>query len=384
MSPNNFPLLGYDDLNTFQKNVADNNLLLAFGPAVSGAKFDMRTWSPQQQVGTSFAQGFLGALMRGYGQQQVADKTRQAAALLPLLYSDPQSVQAPEGIDSNAFEALRGAAQLKRLQQESIRQQMLQDLAFDMYKDDRSADRADSREVTKLIMGGLASGDPLERKAAETLRRRLFGEATTEATEMPTPFERAVEQYGDKDLARESVKKTDPALQRDQLWKLEQDYTDKLLTGDQGKKALEINKAARNIFEALKKENPLAASTAIFEFAKLQDQAGVVREADEMRVSDPGGPLGRLAQIHNEILAKGKLTPEAKAAMRELVPIMQESTFSQYNQLRDSYLEAAKQYGGNPDRIKYVRPFDVSTYFEDAMAAPVVKGPDGNLYQIVD
>jgi hypothetical protein len=165
---------------------------------------------------------------------------------------------------------------------------------------------------------------------------------------------------------------------------LEQEYTDKLLTGDQGKKALEINKAARNIFEALKKENPLAASTAIFEFAKLQDQAGVVREADEMRVSDPGGPLGRLAQIHNEILAKGKLTPEAKAAMRELVPIMQESTFSQYNQLRDSYLEAAKDYGANPDRIKYVRPFDVSTYFEDAMTAPVVKGPDGNLYQIVD
>ena len=139
MSPNNFPLLGYDDLNTFQKNVADNNLLLAFGPAVSGAKFDMRTWSPQQQVGTSFAQGFLGALMRGYGQQQVADQTRQAAALLPLLYSDPQSVQAPEGIDSNAFEALRGAAQLKRLQQESIRQQMLQELAFDMYKDDTLA-----------------------------------------------------------------------------------------------------------------------------------------------------------------------------------------------------------------------------------------------------
>lgn len=368
MSPNNnFPVLGYDDLAAFQKSAADSNFMLNLGPGISNAKFDMRTWSPEMQAGTSFAQGFLGALLRGYGQQQVADQTKQAAALLPLLYSDPQSVQRPEGMDANAFQTLQGLAQLKKLQQEAYQQQAKQELFNDLLRENAKADIGARNDLSKVLMQGLASGDPLERNATERLLSRLRGATEGESAPKATPFERKVEEYGDPELARLAVKEESPEFKRDDLWKIEQAYTDKLLTGDQAKKVIEINKASRNIFEALKKENPLAASTAIFEFAKLQDPAGVVREADEMRVSDPGGPLGRLAQIHNEMLKKGKLTPEAKAAMREIVPIMQASTFMQYDQLRDGYLEAAKQYGANPERIKYVRPFDLSSYYQDEL-----------------
>lgn len=367
MSPNNFPVLGYNDLATFQKNVADDNFLLNLGPGISNARFDMRTWSPQAQIGTSFAQGFLGALMRGYGQQQVADQTRQAAALFPMLYSDPDSVQRPEGIDADAFEALRGAAQLKKLQQEAYQQQARQQLFNDLLMEDAKANIGAKNDINKILIQKLASGDPLERNAAQRLMAGLKGIDLGDSAPKVTPFEKKVEEYGDPDLARQAVKDENPEFRQADLWKIEREYTDKLLTGDQAKKVVEINKASRNIFEALKKENPLAASTAIFEFAKLQDPAGVVREADEMRVSDPGGPLGRLAQIHNEMLKKGKLTPEAKAAMREIVPIMQASTFMQYDQLKDGYIEAAKQYGANPERIKYVRPFDLSSYYEDEL-----------------
>jgi hypothetical protein len=173
MSPNNFPVLGYDDLATFQKSAAGNNFLLNLGPGISGAKLDMRTWSPEAQVGTSFAQGFLGALFQGMGRDQVADQTRQAAALLPLLYQSPESVQAPEGVDPQAFEALRGAAQLTKLQQQAFRQQQAQELWNDLYKakllEDFKAEAgatAAGKEAFNKVMGENTAWDAIRKMGA--------------------------------------------------------------------------------------------------------------------------------------------------------------------------------------------------------------------------
>lgn len=137
----------------------------------------------------------------------------------------------------------------------------------------------------------------------------------------------------------------------------EQEATKILTTGAQANKALEMNKAAENIYNSLQQDNPLAASTAIFEFAKLQDPTGTVREGDELRVSDPGGPLGQLARLHNEIMQKGKLTPDAKVAMATLVPQLQASTFAGYNQLKDNYVAQAKRYKANPGNIQFIKPY---------------------------
>lgn len=342
MAPNDFPMMGIDDLSAFQQAAAQNNFLSNLGPAINGAKFDMRYWSPGSQLAGSFGQAFLGAVLGQIGRAQVADEVAKVGAVLPDLYRNPSSVAAPEGVDESTFAPLRLRAQLKQLQQESYRQQLLNEMGLDLFKTAQS-------EQYKADAGAKAAGEAEKNKilaANQAWRQIAWAADGTGKDYVPT----------NPDDPRYKINMD--------LFKIEQAYTDKLLTGNEAQKALNMNKAARNIMEALKKDNPIAASTAIFEYAKLQDPMGTVREADEMRVADPGGPLGQLAQIYNTIQSKGKLTPEAKIAMREIVPILQDSTFLQYNQLKDSYLEAAQQYGANPERIKYIKPLNMADYLQ--------------------
>lgn len=330
-------LLGLQDISQFQNSAAQGNVLLNLSPAVYGAKFDRSTWSPTESFATSFLQGVLGTALNQIGRQQVADQVSAVSKVLPALYRDPSSVAVPEGVDENAFSILRNSAATSKIARELQREQTAQSLIQELFKEKALTKMRAEAEVENA--GPIAKA----KKAGElSAFDSVFGENSS--TRNPE----------------------DPRYKAEQdLIKIERDYTDKLLTGVEARSALNINKAATNIFEALKQNNPLAASTAIFEFAKLQDPAGVVREQDEMRVSDPGGPLGKLAQIHNQIIGDGKLTPDAKNAMRQIIPFMVKNQFTQYDQLKDGYLSAAKQYGANPDRIKFVSPVDLSVYEKD-------------------
>lgn len=333
-------LLGLQDISQFQNSAAQGNVLLNLSPAVYGAKFDRSTWSPTESFATSFLQGVLGTALNQIGRQQVADQVSAVSKVLPALYRDPSSVEVPEGVDESAFSILRNSAATSKIARELQREQTAQSLIQELFKE---------KALTKM------KADAEVENAGPIAKAKKEGELSA--------FDSV---FGGKSSTSNP---DDPRYKAEQdLIKIERDYTDKLLTGVEARSALNINKAASNIFEALKQNNPLAASTAIFEFAKLQDPAGVVREQDEMRVSDPGGPLGRLAQLHNQIIGEGKLTPEAKSAMRQIIPFMVKNQFSQYDQLKQGYLDAAKEYGANPSRIKFISPVDLSGYANDEEA----------------
>lgn len=146
-----FPILGLDDLVQFRQGVTDNNLALQLSPALNGVKFDMSTWSPEAQVGTSFGKAFLAAALGQYGRGQVADQTRLAAAALPALANDPMNAVAPEGIDSAAFDALRTAAAIKKLQ----RQELLKQSWAEMLQE---AEKAGILEEAKAQYGAKYAG----------------------------------------------------------------------------------------------------------------------------------------------------------------------------------------------------------------------------------
>lgn len=313
------PTATANDLSSFQNNVLSTDPWNIAAKSLGSFQPNMQTWSPTTQIATSFGKNFLAGIMGQYARNDAAEQLNKVVQVMPQLRTDALGVATPEGVDESAFSTLRSGQVLKNLEAQA------------------QAAQSENELRNAIKKAGLI-------KEAEILgENKAYGLVAPGAKNPNSPGYKV-----DQDL-----------------FKIEQSYTDKLLTGVEPQRVMGMNRAATNILEAIKKDNPLAASTAIFEYAKLQDPTGTVREADEMRVSDPGGPLGQLAQLHNQITGEGKLTPEAKKAMRELVPILQDSTFSQYNQMRDSYLDAAKGYGADPSRIKYLKPTDLSSYLED-------------------
>ena len=97
----------YDPISGFQKATAANDIYKMAAAPVLGAKFDTSTWSPTETFGATAAQAFLGTLLHGLGQQKEDEQLMKIASIYPQLAKDPLSVAMPEGVDSNAFSALK-------------------------------------------------------------------------------------------------------------------------------------------------------------------------------------------------------------------------------------------------------------------------------------
>jgi hypothetical protein len=123
-------LLNSQDLNAYQEDALSNNFFAQAAPIVSGFKFNKQNWSPGQDFGISLAQSFLGGLMGNYGRSQVSDQVKKVARVLPSLYDNPLGVQAPEGLDSSAWNRLQSTAAVKKAQQEASIQNTMQELGM--------------------------------------------------------------------------------------------------------------------------------------------------------------------------------------------------------------------------------------------------------------
>lgn len=137
----------------------------------------------------------------------------------------------------------------------------------------------------------------------------------------------------------------------DQQLKLETDVTNKLSTGNEAQKVLETQSKAKQVLEALKKDDPIRAATAIYGFAKLLDPDGVVRKEDGTIVANPGGPAGQLASYYNTLLQEGQLTEQTKKAMKEVIPSLVQSQYESYDSLKKTLVGSAVKQGAREDMI---------------------------------
>ena len=124
------------DIGTFQNQIAQNDLWKVAAAPVMQAKFNTSTWSPMQSFGVSAGQAFLGSLLNEIGNQSESRQLEKVASILPQLYSDPLSVQAPEGVDPRAFASLKLNTATR---QDSSKSTQLQKLLSDLLVEPRKA-----------------------------------------------------------------------------------------------------------------------------------------------------------------------------------------------------------------------------------------------------
>lgn len=300
---------GLQDILGFQKSLQDNSFLRTAASPILGARFDASTWSPGTATAVTAGQAFLGSILNELAARDEAAQIQKVSAVLPSLYADPMSVLTPQGVDERAFSTMRlGAALNKEANKTALAQELIKQRAE-------------------------AKGEGLKEQEKIGARLRAYGINASSDPESP--------QYAAEKQKRE----------------IEQKYTDTLLTGDEAKKALETNRAVSSIADALNKNDPLGAKTAIFKYAKLLSP-GQVTESDFNNLANTGGPLGALASMYNEITQKGLNYATAKS-MKSMLPGLVETQFDAYNQLKNAYLESAKEYGAEPTRVKYIKPIDV-------------------------
>lgn len=101
------------DLSTFQKSIASTDPWRIAQGGVNSFNPNTSTWSPTETGVASFAKAFLSGILGGQAQNSEADQLNKVISVLPQLYKDPSSVQAPEGVDQSPFDVLKGSAILK-------------------------------------------------------------------------------------------------------------------------------------------------------------------------------------------------------------------------------------------------------------------------------
>ena len=113
-------LLGTNDLLQFNQAVQQGNTYGLAGRSLDAWQPDYSTFSPVASGATSFGKSFLAGLLQNYARQDAAEQIASVANVLPSLKSDPYHTAVPEGVDSGAFNLLRGSAILKKAQRDSL------------------------------------------------------------------------------------------------------------------------------------------------------------------------------------------------------------------------------------------------------------------------
>lgn len=112
-------LLSGADLTGFQDRITANDLYGLIGRSLASWQPNYQYMNGGESLLTSFGKAFAGGLLQNYAQNRAADQLSSVVNVLPQLSSDPLGVAAPEGVDSSAFNTLRGSAYLKKVAQEN-------------------------------------------------------------------------------------------------------------------------------------------------------------------------------------------------------------------------------------------------------------------------
>ncbi len=98
------------DLSNFQRTITANDPWnMALAPVVN-TKLNTATWTPNQALAGNLGQAALAAVLRTLGNRSEADQLFSATQALPQLYKDPMGTPTPDGVDPEAFNALRFSA----------------------------------------------------------------------------------------------------------------------------------------------------------------------------------------------------------------------------------------------------------------------------------
>lgn len=123
-----YGILGNNDLAAFNQTVLQSDPYGIAARSLGAWSPDASTWSPTITGTTAFGKAFLTGLLGNYARQNAADQMNSVIGVLPQLKSDPMAVAAPEGVNADAFAALKGSAVLRNQLNTAQREQTLAEL----------------------------------------------------------------------------------------------------------------------------------------------------------------------------------------------------------------------------------------------------------------
>lgn len=166
------------DLGMFQQDIAANNIYGDIGSGLMSKKFDTSTWTPKETGLTTALQMFAGTLLKDLGERRQVAQLEKVAQVLPDLYANPLSVQAPEGVDRLAFAKLKqNIATKAQMAKASQMSELAKDLwGVELKGQEAAATAAGSIRGKESAMKDLGISDPenLNIKGADTLRKELL------------------------------------------------------------------------------------------------------------------------------------------------------------------------------------------------------------------
>lgn len=116
-------------LNAFSRTIGQNDYWKQAAAPIGAAKFNTSTWSPLTTGLVSGAQGFLSALLSGYGSNQEASQLDAVRQVLPQIRAG-EDVPLPDGVNPEAYQGLKlSAAQDLFSSKQKIKDAVTQSLA---------------------------------------------------------------------------------------------------------------------------------------------------------------------------------------------------------------------------------------------------------------
>ncbi len=304
-------------LDAFSRTASENSIYNQIAKPLLGAKFNTSTWSPTESAAVSLGQAFLGGLLGKLGRDDVASQYESAASILPDLYRNPSSVSLPEGLDSEAFGALKLAA----LRDKAKKDRDLQDSVIA---------RVFTEKPTYATI------------APETAARVGLTELGSKLSTMPKPDPLKDPESAEYKLQSQAIKEED-------------DRRKEILSTPMASSVSQALTALPTLKEMSKDNTKTSDIPFIYKLIQAQD-GGVVKEGEFQTVAGSSPVLTKFkAQLEGALNGTSELTPALKAQM---VDEMNRSTKSQWEALKaraEPILQTGEARGARRDRML---PFD--------------------------
>lgn len=294
---------------------------------------------------TAFGKAFLGGLAGNYAQNRAADQFDSVIKVLPQLTSDPLSVVMPEGVDSTAFNLLRGSAALRKMQKDAI--------AGDQQK-------SNVGDLLKTVLGeGVKTGALTPQEAIEAATKGKLPEKLSSSIE------------GNKNP-------NSPQYKLDQDIKIEEDKLRKEISSIPSVSQFATMQKSLPLVAGFKDQDSKSSDVGfVFNYIKSLDE-GAVR-GEEINMANSSNPLIQqyYTQLKSAYEGTSTLTPALKNKMyRELLGA-QKNVFMQAK--KDA--EIVANIGKNRGITNNLYPFDPNLTFNTDMVQ--IRNPKtGNILNV--
>lgn len=132
MADSTFNFLSPTDLAGFSQQVQANDPYGLIGKGIAQWQPDYSVMSPTATGLTAFGRAFTAGLLQNYAQNRASDQLDKVVGILPQLKANPYAITAPEGVDTSAFNLLKGSAILKDFERKSEQEDLSKKFQSDL------------------------------------------------------------------------------------------------------------------------------------------------------------------------------------------------------------------------------------------------------------